>query len=478
MIKTRILTDRKEIERVIPWCVELAHNSGCTFPFNYMHISLLWWDHFNSKDGVAFSKKRGTNFLGAQSHLDKLYLLIAEDNEIVCGAVLLVSFSVKVPEEVKPLRILSFAGDYQLIPYQDFLVLSSMRTNVISSMFTMLIDLLKNEHDLLFLGYLSEESPNISVIRELVLRSKQKDINCLETVTGRRGGVWPWTIDPITSYCKKLYEKIDNHNSVRAGLCNLIESLQNCNTMRLLFSGTRSTLESQVRGILAQLGDCESIKKDIEAIANLLSHTPVAYYYIELPRGRELYLGTMGKKARRNSRYYKRQFEQQGGSFEKISSDKITDRDIEDYLNFHLLRWGEGSASLSNTTIDFHKYLCDTMVKHGVLTLFFTCWKGERIATLSTIDIMPRREAYIMGRDPKHKELSGGSLLMLEAIYDAIDNGFGVYDFGLGWSPQKESLTKAYTISRNLFLTPDRNVPDLNRIFMGYEYMGLDMQEL
>ena len=474
MIKTRIITDRREIEQIIPQCIELARKAGACLPFNYMHLPLLWWDHFNSCDGTIFVKKRGTNFLGAQSWLQRFYLLITEDdNEVVVGAVPLVSYSVKAPGQSSKLRILSFAGDYQLIPYQDFLVLPSMRTEVLSSIFTALTELLKDDHDLLFLEYIPDTSTSIPVIRKLASNLNQQGLCTLEKVSARRGGVWPWTIASLTSYCKKLHDKISGHKTSDSDLKHLIEELQNCTPMKLLFPATRNSLESQIRDVLECLNHDKPLKEEIKVITDLLSPAPIIYPFINLSSDRESYLVTLSKSTRRYFRRYNRRFKERGGFFEKIGADDITDREITDYLHLHSLRWGKESASLSSdSSINFHKDLCSTAAKEGYFTLFFACYQGKRIATHSCFDVLSRREGYITGRDPQYDELRASRLLYMETICDAIDKGFDIYDLGQGWFDYKMNFTKTYITTRNFFLSWNVEFPDLNKIFLGYEYIG------
>ena len=106
MLNSRIISDRQEIDSLLPRCLDLAKKSRCIFPYQYMYLPLYWWDHFNSLDGVPFGKKRGRNFLGVQGWLESLYFVIAEDGQDLCGAVPLVSWSVRIPDSAKKMRIL------------------------------------------------------------------------------------------------------------------------------------------------------------------------------------------------------------------------------------------------------------------------------------------------------------------------------------------------------------------------------------
>jgi len=472
MLKTHIITDRKEIEKIIPQCIELSRKADACLPFNYMHIPLLWWDHFNSNDGTAFWKKRGRNFLGTQSSLEKIYLLVTEDNNTIIGFAPFVTYNIKMPGSGSDLRILSFAGDYVLIPYQDFLVLPSMRNQVLSSVLKKLVELLEDDHDLLFLGYLPESSLNIPIIRDIVLSFQKQGIYSHERTTSRRGGVWPWTIVPLAAAFKKISNKTEMIQPVMyEELQRISEKLNSCTPQNLLFPGTRNAFESDILSVLEKIRNENHFAVDVNVINSLLCHDPILYPHINLPNDRKSYLMSLSKGTRRYFRRYKKRFAETGGSFEKIPADDITNRDVDDYIRLHLLIWGEESEAICGASADFHKNISLSMAKEGHFTLFFARYKGQRIAVHSCFDIYPRREGYLTGRDPKHEDLRAGRLLYLETIYDAIDNGFSIYELGVVGFAYKMSFTKTYSISRNFFLYNSEEKPDLNKIFTGYECM-------
>ncbi|NOX79811.1 MAG: GNAT family N-acetyltransferase [Deltaproteobacteria bacterium] len=472
MIKSRILKDRDEIERVMPACVELAVESGAVLPFNYMYFPFLWWDHFNNLDNTLFSEKRGENFLGVQSSLGTFFLIIAEDNGKIVGATPLGEFSVKVARATNNLRALSFAGDHQLMPYQDFLVLPSAREDILVSMFDKLLEMLKDHYDFLVLSCIPDNSLNLQFIQKIVSRSTQQGVIGQEKITAHRGGVWPWTIKPLVFYCKRLLAKSHGNSSNLSDLANFIKKLES-KTLSLFFLSTRKSLESEIINILNRIDDEQNLFHEKCEIKKLLSHRPIIYPYIALPSDAGTFFMSLSKKDRQDFRRYKRKFERQCGYFEKISSKEISDKDINDYISLHLLRWDKGSASVkSSYSIKFHTELCKTLSASGLFTLFFANYNGKRIAAGSCIDIFPRREAYITGRDPNYGKLRAGILLMMENILDAIDNGFHTYELGGGWGSDKMTVTKKYHTSRSFLLTYSSDLPEVNSIFPGYMYMG------
>ena len=133
MITSELLTKQVDINRIIPECIDLAKASEASLPFQYMHMPLAWWDSFHNGTDSLFGKKRGQNFLGAQSRLEEFFLLIARDGDSLCGAIPLVRHTLKTPKSQGGLCIITFAGDYILLPFQDFVVEPSRRQEVISS---------------------------------------------------------------------------------------------------------------------------------------------------------------------------------------------------------------------------------------------------------------------------------------------------------------------------------------------------------
>ncbi len=471
MIQVQVLSEKTEIEKILPQCIQLAQDSGCKLPFQYLHMPLIWWDLFNNTDGADFNKKRGTNFLGSQSQLQCMSLLVAWEEQHIVGAIPIVSYSVKMPGIENRMRIFTFPGDYQLIAYNDFIVTQGKRTDVIKSLFDALIGLIKNDSDLIILSYLLEDSPNVHELTQYINKLSVKCFHCTSAVTGRRGGIRPWTVESILSCLRQFSNKIKiqtQHDQIT----RLIDELEACPSMNLLFPKTRKILEDKAYWFIDIIKDNPELGDLVEQLEALLLDAPILYPYISLPTDPESYMMTMSKETRRYFRRYKREFEAQGGRFEKIPSSQLTEQDIEDYLSLHNLRWGNLSVSLRNdTTYHFHKNLCQILSIEGFLTLFFAYYQNKRVATHSCIDIQGRREGYVTGRDPTYEETRASRLLYLETITDAIENGFHMYDLGHGWFAYKMSFTKTSNRTLNFFISLNTHIIDLAKIYLGYECM-------
>ena len=162
-----------------------------------------------------------------------------------------------------------------------------------------------------------------------------------------------------------------------------------------------------------------------------------------------------------------------GGAFENISSENITISDIEDYLYLHTLRWQKESAAITENTMDFHKELCLTMSRSEHFRLFFAKYKNKRIAAISCFDINGRREFYYSGRTIDHSEARAGKLIVLHSIFDTIERGLKIYDFGYGGDEYKFDFTDRYNTLKSFFLTRDKVMPDLKKLFPMYEQIEL-----
>lgn len=339
MIHVRVCTDRSEIDRMAPECARLAEHAGCALPFQYLHMPLLWWDHFSSADGADFNRKRGTNFLGSQSWLNRIALFLAIEDSHLIGAAPFVSYFVKIPGEHKHRRVFTFPGDFQLISYQDFMSAEGRRREVVLSIIDALIELADDAGDLIILPYLPDNSASVRVLQEGARELRKRGIHCTSALTGRRGGVRPYTVGPILSCLRKLGEACES-SSVREEADALIEDLKSCSSMQLLFAQTRSRYEERIRKVIDLTDHDQNLSAAVGTLRMLLSDEPIIYPYIELPADREAYVRTLNKSTWKNFRNDKNKFMKNGGSFEKLSSSEIDGSDIDDYLRLHTMRWG------------------------------------------------------------------------------------------------------------------------------------------
>ena len=470
MITTQLLTEQKDINQIIPECIQLAQTEKAPLPFQYMHMPTQWYETFYS-DQDLFWKKRGKNFLGIQSQLKNFILLIAKNEKKLCGVLPLAQYTLKISHSQNELLITTLAGDYVLHPFQDFVIANAERQKIIAAMLEQTAKLFQNENSLFWVGYLPEDSPNLQAIRKSCDSLKKQNLEILEAISSQRGGLWPWTLDGISTTLKKISAECEKSGKSIEGLLELTKKIAKCTPQSLLFPHTRTTFLQAIKVFLPQLKHRKCLSDLVEKLESFLKNSPMQYPYIELPDNREEYLASLSHSTRRYFRRYMKKYFDAGGSFETVLPNKITDSDIEDYIRLHLLRWGDGSAAICGEAARYHQKISRAMADQGLFLLFFATYQNKRIAVHSCFDINARREGYITGVDPAYHALRPGRLLYIQTIYDAIDKGFNRYELGAVGFDYKMSFVQKTAVAHNFFLYPKNNGARLNEIFTGFECM-------
>lgn len=469
MITVHIISDRSEIERHVPLCINLAQSSGNELPFQHLHMPLVWWDHFNNTDGTDFSKKRGQNFIGLQSRLQKLLLLVSSNGSDIIGTVPIVIYSVRLSGEKYAIPLITFPGDL-LIAYHDFNVAPKLRNEAIKSLLETMVKMLDGR-GLIMLSHIPENSPSISALMQCMNDLSTKGFHCRTAVTGSSGGVRAWTTESIISCLRQITDKISDPFH-KDEVMKLLAEIDTCPPIKLSFPKTRNNFEDRIRNIINSINNNIELENTITELEAALSNSSIEYLYIQLPKDRETYFNTFSKASRKHIRNMRNKFVKNGGGYEKIDSLSITDQDIDDYLRLHDMRWGDESISIVNeATYNSQKELCRSLSSEECFTLFFALYQGKRIASISCIDIQGRREAIMAGRDLEYDRTSSGFLLMLETIMDAIDHGFHTFDFGMGWYAYKTRFTKSSIHTLNFFIVSEISSSYFTKLFQGYECM-------
>lgn len=470
MITTRILTDLDEINSLLPACQALALRSGCFLPFQQLTLPWLWWKHFNTTAEIDFGHKRGRNFLGARTWVEKFYLVIAESGGRLQGFVPMVVSRVKLRSQQPALRLLSFSADSVLAFYQDFTVMSALREPALTQMLDELIAIAEVEHALLFLGHIPENSPNFEIVASTITQRLSRGYEGGVARIQNRGGVYPWTIPNIA----KCLDEICKHNSVAPDLRIQTESLQmnlhRQNSALLMFPGTRHKLEATVVEIASQLTGTEQA----EALREAMASHEISYPYIILPERVEMFEQSLSASNRYYFKRYLKKFGEAGGVFENIAPAEVNDQDIKEYLALHLERWGDDSVAVNEATMGFHVELSRQLAAAGHFRLFFAKLEGKRVAAHACLDIGNRREYYFSGRRRDTTKLPIGKLLCYQTIVDAVQQGRRYYDFGYGGDEYKSVFTRTSRTLRGFFLAAKGDFPDLNALFPKYEYMALE----
>ena len=471
MITTELFIEEHQINYIIPECINLAKSVHAALPFQYMHMPLAWWNTFRCNQQELFYQKRGKNFLGIQSRLEKFFLIIAKDEGELCGFVPLTLLLVKTQAVQNEIKIITLSGDYVLHSVQDFVIRNAGRQQVVKVLLGRIYDLMHEYGSIFWAGYLPEDSPNLNAIRQACYELREKQIDVLEAISYQRGGVWPWTLNGIITTLEKMSSICAKKGEMVEGLKELTAKIAKCTPSSLLFPRTRETITEEIQDLLMRVKHNKDLLKLSQKLESFLENSPMLYPFIELPPERDIYFASLGRSTRKKMRAYTRKFFKSGGNFEIIQPHEVTDKDIKDYINLHLSRWGNSSASVCGDSFNYHMKISKQMAREGIFKLFFATYHGERIASNSCFDIGSRRESYLTGRDPKYQTYRVGNLLTLQTILDAIDRGFSHYGLGAVGFDHKMSFAKKAAVAHNFFFYPVNAMPDLDKIFCGFECM-------
>ena len=473
-MKCHTLPHSEITEQVLGRLTSCSDRAGSRLAFHRPELPTTWWKHFNSCGGEPFSRRRGRNFLGAQSWLTDFHYVVAREGDEILGAVPVASYSLRLPDRQSRFRMLALAGDSVLAPYQDFLVVPSREEEAMHGLVHGCIQLMRAGHEMTFLGYIPEGSPSIAVM-DRMLAGLRGTVSWRKCTTSRKGGVHPWTLEPAREVVRGLERKIGAGSPLYDEVHQIAEDLARCTSETLLFPRNRMEIEQRLRELMVRHGRAHDCRDEMESLGRLLAPSPIAYPYIDLPGSREGYLDGLGKKTRFNFRYYRKKLLDDGGHVEKVPSSSVSADDISDYLDLHMKRWGTRSVAISDRTRAFHVDLCSRAAQKGFLTLFFVRSGDRRIAAHACFDIRGRREAYFTGMDPDYERTSAGMVLFMETILDAIDSGFSRYELGYGGDEYKFRFTGTAARSCSYFIADKGfSMPDLDRIFLGYECMVED----
>lgn len=470
MITTRILTDLDQINSLLPACQALALRSGCFLPFQQLTLPWLWWKHFNTTAEIDFGHKRGRNFLGARTWVEKFYLVIAESGGRLQGFVPMVVSRVKLRSQQSALRLLSFSADSVLAFYQDFTVMPALREPALRQMLDELIALAEAERALLFLGHIPEDSLNIPFIADAITQRLSRGFEGGMAIIQSRHGVYPWTIPDISKCLTYICERNGVQPALRLQIESLQTDLRRHNSSLLMFPRTRQELEATVNKIADQLADAVQAGMLREAMAA----RDIAYPYMILPERVEIFEQSLSDSNRYYFKRYLKKFSEAGGIFESIAPAEVSKQDIEDYLALHMERWGEDSVAVNQATMDFHMELSRRLAADGQARLFFAKLEGKRVAAHACLDIGNRREYYFSGRRRDTTKLPIGKLLCYQTVVDAVQQGRRYYDFGYGGDEYKSVFTRTSRTLRGFFLAAKGDFPDLNALFPKYESMALE----
>lgn len=465
-----------ELEALLEEGHNLATASKSNLTFHQFDFARLWWKHFNGIDGSEFSQKRGRNFFGTRSFLEKSIWVVARDKNVLCGIIPMVVTRVVRKGNKPELKVLSFCADSVQVFYQDILVSPEKKDSVLAAILEAFSVYVSEHHLLLFLGYIPSNSPNLLFLQKFVAAKLELGWVGGLAISQSRGGVYPWNIFPLSKAISLLKDSLGLNHSDAPALEDLISRLDAQTSALLVFGATRKAFENELSELVQKYQTVDECKDALEKIKVAVASELIKYPYLNLPKTKDEYFESMSSSKRYYFRRYLKKFIEAGGSFEVIEPGTLTIEDVKDYLQLHAERWGKDSIAVNEVTISFHTELVLQMSKKGSFRLFFALCGGRRLAAHACFDIHGRREYFFGGRVMDADELRAGKLLVMHTILDAIERGFSLYDFGYGGDEYKADFTKDFKHAYNAFICNDSELFDPDGLFTKYEEMNFNVE--
>lgn len=165
---------------------------------------------------------------------------------------------------------------------------------------------------------------------------------------------------------------------------------------------------------------------------------PVIYF----PSTWDEYWNALSKTTKKNLKWYKNKLSRNGQySIEYINC--YVEKDANDLFRLHYQRWGMNPDDPSLKRLEeFERDLMKMLSKKKYLRLMFLNYQGERIAALLQYDYEEKRYFHKGGYNPAFKDMSPGTVLILESIRNAFDLGLKCFDFLRGEESYKSHFTK------------------------------------
>lgn len=474
MIKAHLIEDEALFPALAVRSYELARKARTTLSFHQADFPLTWWKHFQGKDGTEFGSRRGRNFLGVKSYLEKALLAVVERDGELVGFAPLVVIRAERRGGKPPLRILSFCADSVIVFYQDLLILPEVRDEAVASLLRLLAAHAEAHDLLVFLGYIPEDSGNLPALAAEAGRLKAEGWSGGLAYSRARPGVYPWAIKPLGKALHALAGVLGEGHAGHAALLDLAARLEAQTSALLVFGATRNAFAEELRKVVEAYRDFPGAAEAVEGIGHALDQGPIIYPYLPLPATKDAYLASMSSSKAYYFRRYMKKYVEAGGTFEELAPEKITEADVEEYLTLHAERWREESVSVNDGTLAFHRELSMRMARAGVFRLFFATVNGRRLAAHACFDVGGRREYFFSGRSPEAETLRAGKLMVFHTVVDAVEKGFATYDFGYGGDEYKADFTKIHRRVKSLFLARKPELLDLEGLFTKYEQMVLE----
>lgn len=154
------------------------------------------------------------------------------------------------------------------------------------------------------------------------------------------------------------------------------------------------------------------------------------------------YLASRSRNLREKLRRSTRKLERDHRLEFRLSTDaKRLDADLETLLRLHRERWGEGTTSFQEDSVQaFHREFATLALERGWLRLWTMEADGEPVAAWYGFRYAGVESFYQSGRDRSFDRYSAGFLLLMRTVRAAFEDGLESYSFLRGDEPYKARL--------------------------------------
>ncbi len=164
----------------------------------------------------------------------------------------------------------------------------------------------------------------------------------------------------------------------------------------------------------------------------------------------------------RDVQYQRRRLARDEGlAVRRVPNEEARRRELEVVFRLHTARWeerGAPGAFASPAVRRFHAVAAAALLRAGLLRML-TLVAGDRpIAASYGLHAHGRSYLYLFGIDPAHARRSPGSLVIAQAIEDAIAEGARSFDFLRGEEPYKARWGAAPRVTLRVQLLPGPKV--------------------
>lgn len=205
--------------------------------------------------------------------------------------------------------------------------------------------------------------------------------------------------------------------------------------------------------------------------------------YLQLPASFPSLLGTLSKKMRTKTRYYRRRLKREFGAEYDLATTQTLDAAMQELFALHSARWkrrGTGGAFASPVVREFHLDVARRFVERGWLRLARVRMAGVTRATLYAFRLGGRTSYYLSGFDPTLARYSIGHDLLAYSIETAIADGDTEYDFLRGEETYKYDWSARDRHTVRLILehptVRSRMASGIHKVERRIEHLGLGVQ--